>query len=1293
MDVSIKNSARISTIEGKVPFPDETSLGFSRKIRLIEKYLRTNPFFKTWRKTPLTLFISVSDGDARASVIHSTALTIEAAWKNILPALQEIITSRKLRGNWLRIEWSDEIEAVTLKELRLLLKKTKRNYFRCGIAFDSDLRIAFLEQELNGNAMLYGGSNIAHAVLNENNFNIYARKRYGDSVSLDFGDNAKVFLFSTNGFFIDENEACHQLESSGRNAGRRKTAALTSNDVEHLVQTSSTYLARQVGNSGAFIYGYHPCFDREIAAYNALRHASSTYALIEAWEITRKPALRQAIDRALHYLTSTLIRTVTLESGATAAFLVEQNGEIKLGGNAVAVLALTKYSQVTGDSCYHVLLEQLAMGILHMQNAETGAFVHVLSYPGLAVKADFRIIYYEGEAAFGLMRLYELTGDERWVNAVERAFEHFLRAEHWKWHDHWLAYCVNELTRYRPDIRYFKFGIRNFASYLDFVLERITTFPTLLELMMAAQQMVHRIGSNPDLLHLLNDIDLKKFYRALHHRARYLLNGYFWPEMAMYFARPDKIVGSCFIRHHAFRIRIDDVEHYLSGFIAYLKFLRAGAPEIRLKLSSSLMNGWDAGEIARATQGHWVTQPPDHWTAKGISIHASTFQEGQMVLLRNAQGKGIPLSRIKSLPKTPAAIIAPIGILAGAKLDIPVLEVEATDRALFNLGAVARDHFAGKVIGVTGSAGKTTVVAMLSHALGAYGKVEQSTHNANLPHGVAWNLASFDRAANYIVLEMAVGRMGQSARMARPQVAVFTNIQPAHLSENSTIGDIARTKSAIFKGMKQGDIAVLNRDMLEWETVHAAARSAGLIIVHYGITESSDYALVDYSSDRRLVRARTPFGELCYHLKAPGMHMALNSLAVLAAVAAVESDISPALATFNSFKALPGRGEDLQIDLDGKPVKIIDDAYNANPGSMAAALERLHLEPATGRRIAVLGQMAELGPDEANFHIGLAQQVNDRQIDKIYAVGSLYAPFWEKLLPDKRAMHAQHFEQLKPLLLKELKAGDTVLFKGSNSTKIHELVTWLKETAADQEKPDIKPGTSALFFDCEREEVLFSVEDELVQKPASLTKLLTLCLVTDRLVAHAVDQKTLLTIPENVRETNSWWGFEPGEKVSITDLMRASIIVSANEASNVLATWHSGNRALFTQLLNEHARQIGMLNTIFSSPSGLGSNQKTTARDALVLARYVHKKYPQIVAMSAEEFFEWKGKKHRNTNRLISKIDGAAGLKTGSLNRTINNLIFSRLQNGRLSIAIVLGAPDKDSRDQIVENMFQSFGK
>ncbi|WP_198970017.1 CapA family protein [Xylophilus sp. ASV27] len=525
------------------------------------------------------LFFSVSDGEHRAEVLHTVGVSFDAAWLAGVQRLRQrwgaALAGRK--PLWLRVDAVERVQQLAWTHFKAQLKLTKRNYFRCGLALDAGFQEAYTEQELNANGMLYGGNEVEHAMVNPRNFGRYARRRFNrDPDVAQFAPERPVVLFSTRGVYCGPQErAAMALAASGMEIGRRVTAPMTARDAYALVASGARYLARQVLPQGRFAYGWFPCFGRPISGYNGLRHASSLYSMVEAWELTHDQELMEAIDRALACLTETLIQVRTLPDGQRAAFLIDVGDEIKLGGNAACVFALARYCEATGTRHLLPLLEQLAVGMLHMQDPAMGRFVHVLNAGDLSVKQEFRVIYYDGEAAFGLMRLYGLTRDPRWLAAVERAFDYFIAKEHWRAHDHWLSYCVNELTLYRPEERYFRFGIRNVADHLDFVLARQTTFPTLLELMMAAQQMIARLGTMPALQHVLAGLDMEKFLRALHHRANYLLNGFFWPELAMYFEKPSRVVGAFFIRHHAFRVRIDDVEHYVSGLAAYGRFLQS----------------------------------------------------------------------------------------------------------------------------------------------------------------------------------------------------------------------------------------------------------------------------------------------------------------------------------------------------------------------------------------------------------------------------------------------------------------------------------------------------------------------------------------------------------------------------------------------------------------------------------------------------------------------------------------------------------------------------------------------
>ncbi|APA86807.1 glutamate ligase [Paraburkholderia sprentiae WSM5005] len=1027
-----------------IPFtPTDLPALFARLRTVVEP--QVNPLAAAWPS--FVLFFSWSDGQRRADVVSATAPTFAEAWDIAMARATQATGATGEGVQWLRVDWVEKVEVTTWKALRARLEQTKRNYFRCGLSLDRSFGHAFLETELNANAMLYGGPATAHAVVNTKNFQRYAAIRH-QLANVDFADAREVYVFSTRGAFTSlQSPEVHLLHGTGLNAGRRIIEHLQPADVRALVASGSRYLAGQVQQDGRFHYGWHPCFDRAIGTYNCLRHASSVYAMLEAWEVTRDHDLEIAIDAALRYLVNELIMPVELPSGAQAAFLVDARAEIKLGGNGVCLLALVKYSQLTGSGEYLTLLEQLATGILFMQDADTGRFSHVLNYPDLSVKQAFRIIYYDGEAAFGLMRLYGLTGDARWLEAVKKAFAHFIEAKHWKAHDHWLSYCVNELTRHRPLEAYYKFGIQNFASYLDFVVDRITTFPTLLELMTAAEQMISRLQQEPGMEHLLAEIDLDKFFHALHARAQRLLNGHFWPELAMYFANPAKITGSFFIRHHAFRVRIDDVEHYLSGFVAYLNYLNAQHGAV----SSTPGRKWSASVIQSVTQGTWLTPPPSGWTANGLCIYAPAMRAGNVVVARVGEGdRGIPVSVIRQMHTRPAGVITTDPDAQAQLDDLPVLHVADTGEAILAMGAYARQQMSGTVLAVTGSAGKTTLVAMLSDALNAYGQTAASAFNANLPHGLSWNLASINWDTPHVVLEVAVGNMRKSALIARPNISIFTNIQPAHLGKSSTITDIARTKSMIFLGMSAGSTVILNRDMLEWDTVYQAAMERDLKIFTYGRTAESDFQLVDHDSARQSATVRIRGRDITFPIGAAGLHMALNSVAVLASVLALNYPLEPALERIARFAALSGRGEELELTLDGRHLTVVDHAYNANPGSMQAALEHLRDMKHARRRVAVLGEMAELGPEALMLHADLAAVVERCAIDRVYVMGKLYTDFWKRLPAARRGRHTNSLDELKLALHEELVDEDVVLLKGSNSTGIHHIVAWMKACAQSQ---------------------------------------------------------------------------------------------------------------------------------------------------------------------------------------------------------------------------------------------------
>ena len=457
---------------------------------------------------------------------------------------------------------------------------------------------------------------------------------------------------------------------------------------------------------------------------------------------------------------------------------------------------------------------------------------------------------------------------------------------------------------------------------------------------------------------------------------------------------------------------------------------------------------WTSQDAARATAGD---VHPD-WTATGVSINTRTLKPGDLFIALqgpNADGHNYVATAFEKGAVAAAVCHRPPVL----DPDAPLLVVDDTMHALEALGRAARDRLDhAKVIAVTGSVGKTGTKEALKLVLSAQGKTSASEGSLNNHWGLPLSLARIPNDADYAVLELGMNHPGELtplSMMARPHVCVITTIAPAHTEFFVDADEIADAKAEIFKGTAPGATAVLNRDIPEYDRLFDAARGADMgNIVTFGSCADADFRLVkcELHAESSDVKAITPLGELNYRLGVPGRHWVMNSLCVLAAVHAAGGNVEQAAETLSELTAPSGRGQRFDIQIQDGPFVLIDESYNASPAAMRAALAVLGAQTVAngGRRIAVLGDMLELGDETPDLHSDLSDALEDNGVDIAFLVGEAMEHLWRMLPNKRRGYHSVSSDLLADVVRKAVRPGDVVMIKGSAGVRMGRVVDALK---------------------------------------------------------------------------------------------------------------------------------------------------------------------------------------------------------------------------------------------------------
>ncbi|HEY5205633.1 MAG TPA: UDP-N-acetylmuramoylalanyl-D-glutamyl-2,6-diaminopimelate--D-alanyl-D-alanine ligase [Roseiarcus sp.] len=438
-------------------------------------------------------------------------------------------------------------------------------------------------------------------------------------------------------------------------------------------------------------------------------------------------------------------------------------------------------------------------------------------------------------------------------------------------------------------------------------------------------------------------------------------------------------------------------------------------------------------------------------TVNGVSIDSRTLEPGDLFFaIRGDAHDGHDHVARAFEAGASAAVVSRERAAQLAALG-PVFAVDGTLKAMGRLGVAARARSKAKVVAVTGSVGKTTAKEMLRAMLTACGATHASAASYNNHWGVPLTLARMPADVRFGVFEMGMNHAGEIApltRMARPHVALVTTIAPVHIEHLGSIEAIADAKAEIFLGLEPHGTAVLNRDAPQFERLEKAATARGAGVKSFGGGADCDAQLLDLEAvdGGSRVKARALGREFTFELGAPGAHMAQDALGALLVAEALGADLEACAAALQSFSPQKGRGERFLLPTADGPATIIDESYNANPASMRAALALLAAaKPGPkGRRIAVIGDMLELGPKAAAMHAELAADLSANNVDLLFGAGPLTRALFEAAPASMRAAWTERSADLTDEVARTLRAGDIAMIKGSNGSRMGPLVTALR---------------------------------------------------------------------------------------------------------------------------------------------------------------------------------------------------------------------------------------------------------